>query len=127
VRRIVLRPAVVRPAPFRRVVLRLPVLRLPVLRVLVFRVFRPFDAAVFLGRPRRRGAAADVSAIFRGLPGRGFLAPAVSSVTCLAQRSFTKFPRVVLIVTISVAGSPHTSQTTIVLSAISTPRSSGCS
>jgi hypothetical protein len=90
-------------------------------RPAVFRVLRPFDAAVFRGRPRRRGADAAVSAIFRGLPGRGLRAPAVSSVTCCAQRSFTKFPRPVLIVTISVAGFPQTSQTTIVRSAISAP------
>ena len=49
-------------------------------------LFRP---PVFRGRPRRFGAAADVSpAILRGRPGRGRRAPATSSVTWAAQRSF---------------------------------------
>ncbi len=53
--------------------------------------FRPvlFRPAVFRGRPRRFGAAADASpAILRGRPGRGRRAPATSSVTWAAQRSF---------------------------------------
>jgi hypothetical protein len=100
------------------------VTRRPVRRVDFFRpVFlRPLAAApaVELGRPRR--VVAEVpSAILRGRPGRGFLAPAVSSATCWAQRSFAKFPRDVLIVAVSVAGFPHTSHTTIVRSAIGSP------
>jgi hypothetical protein len=110
---------------FRLVVFRrVDVRRRPLDEAAVF--LRPFPvAAVFRGRPRRRVVVVDVAPILRGRPGRGFRAPAVSSVTCCAQRSFTKLPRDVLIVTISVAGFPHTSHTTIVFSAMDEPPSPG--
>ena len=48
-----------------------------------------------------------------GRPRRGLRAPETNSVTCAAQRSFTKLPRAALIVTVSTAGFPQASQTKI--------------
>jgi hypothetical protein len=77
------------------------------------------------GRPRRfagpavRAAGDDTTPLRR--PGRGFLAPAINSETCVEHRSLTKFPRPTRIVTVSAAGRPHASQTRIVFSAIDFP------
>jgi hypothetical protein len=48
-------------------------------------------------------------------------APATSSLTWVLQRSFTKLPRLVFIVTVSAAGLPQASHTRIVFSAIPVP------
>lgn len=71
----------------------------------------------FLGRPGRFFAAVFLPVAPGGRPRCGALAPFTRSARCRAQKSLTRFLPLTMNRTVSTAGFPHVSHTSIVFSA----------